>query len=180
MITVRTLLPPNDTDCLRVGEIDCHIGEEPRASYDLEFTPLFQSPLGIVIPRAHRWAAHKRVPLEELSREPCLLPPAHSSTRGIIDHALANHKAALNILGEIESVEMIKQLITAGFGVGILPQWMVKDEVAVGSLRVLPFLSPELRQRWGLLRWRQRRPMDALECAFRNLCIKAGKEVVST
>jgi len=179
MITVRTIFPPSDADCLRVGEIDCHIGEEPRHSDDLEFTPLFRSPLRIVVPRAHRWPPRKQIPLEELSREPCLLPPGHSSTRTMVEHALLRYKAALNILGEIESLEMIKQLIKAGFGVGILPEWMIKEEIVSGRLRVLPWVPPELRQTWGLVRWRQRRPMDAFECAFRNLCIKAGKKMTS-
>ena len=97
----------------------------------------------------------------------------------MVEHILLRYKTALNILGEIESLETIKQLIKAGLGVGILPEWMVKEEIAAGQLRILPLASPELRQRWGLLRWRQRRPMDALECAFRNLCIKAGKEITS-
>ena len=179
LITVRTLFPPGDTDCLRRGEIDCHIGEEPRASDDLEFTPLFQSPLRIVIPRTHRWPPRQRVTLEELSREPCLLPPGHSPTRGMIDQALAPYKAALNILGEIEGFDTIKQLILAGFGVGILPAWMVKEETVAGGLRVLPLALPELCQRWGLLRWRQRRPMDTLECSFRKLCVEAGKRIAS-
>jgi len=179
MITVRTLLAPSDTDCLRLGEIDCHIGEEPRPSDDLEFTPLFQSSLQIVLPHAHSWPPSHQVSLEELSREPCLLPPKHTSTRGIVEHALLHHRAALNILGEIDSPETIKQFIKAGFGIGILPEWTVKEEIVAGSLRVLSLPAPEFRQRWGMLRWRQRRPMDALESAFRILCIKAGKRIES-
>jgi DNA-binding transcriptional LysR family regulator len=175
MISVKTIFSPDDAECLRLGKIDCHLGEEPRPSDDLEFTPLFRSSLRIVIPRAHRWAARQQIALEELSCEPCLLPPRDSSTRGLIEHALLRYKATLNILGEIESLEMIQELIKAGFGIGILPEWMV--EIAAGSVRVLPLAPSEVVQTWGLARWKQRRPMDALECAFRTLCLKAGKKI---
>jgi len=176
IIAVKTILSLDGVESLRSGEIACLIGEEPRASNDTDFTPLFQSPLRIVVHPSHRWPSRKRVALDELCREPCLVTPRNSPTRGLIDRALSSHKIALNVLGEIEDQETVKQLVNAGFGVGILPEWMVKEEKASGNLRVLPMAAPEIFQTLGLLRWRQRRPMDAFECVFRDLCLRAGKK----
>jgi DNA-binding transcriptional LysR family regulator len=179
MPTIKMMFSSDDADCLRSGEIDCYVGEEPDASEDLEFTPIFQSPLRVVFHPAHRWSLQKHISVEELSSEPCLLPLGYSLTRRAVERALLGQGTTLNVLGETDSLETIKQLIKSGFGIGILPEWIINEEVAARRLRALPFAPSELRQTWGLLRWRQRRPMDATECAFRNLCVKAGKKLTT-
>lgn len=180
IVTVNTIFLPQDLEALRRGEVDFIVGEEPRPGDDLEFIPLFQSPLRVVVPAAHRWPSRGRQPLAELCREPCLLPAGASPARALVERFLAQHNASLNSLGEIQSLETIKQLVKAGYGVGLLPSWMIQEDLRAGTLRAVSIASLELAQTWGLLRWRQRRPMDTIQCAFRDLCLKAGKKLEAT
>ncbi len=175
VVTVKTAVTARDIESLRTGELDWILGEEPPANNDLDFTPFFQSSLRVIVPAAHRWLPRQPVPATELTREPFLLPERPSSLRSLIERYYLREDKSLNCVAEVDSLETIKELIQAGFGVGILPAWIVKDEIATGALRALPPGRPELHQTWGLLRWRMR-PMDAIEVAFSRSCAKAAKK----
>ena len=177
LVTVKTIILPGDIDNLRQGELDCIVCEEARLGDDLEFIPLFASPLCFVVPNGHRWPPRRKISLAELCREPCLLPAGASPLRAAIDQFLLEHDSPLNCIGEVDSLESMKQLVKADFAIGILPQWTVKNEARAGELRLVMIAAREIRHTWGLLRWRPRRPMDTLECAFRHLCLKAARKM---
>jgi DNA-binding transcriptional LysR family regulator len=174
LVGVKTISPGREADALRGGELDCVIGEEPFGIGELDFTPLFRGDLQVVVPSSHRWASRQQVPVAELAREAWLLPERPSDTRALIERYFLRDKTTLNCVAEVETLETIKELIKAGFGIGILPSWMVEEEISQGSLRALPPGGRELRQTWGLLRWKGR-PMDVVEATFRTLCVKAAK-----
>lgn len=175
MLISKTAAPGADADSLARGELDFVLCESPPANPNLEFTALFQSPLQIIVPAAHRWLAGETIPPDELCREPCILPERQSSSRGLVERHCAREKTSLNVVAEAQDFETIKELIKAGYGIGVLPVWMVREEVAAGQLRALPLGRRELRQTWGLLRSRHR-PMDAVEVAFQRACLKSARK----
>jgi DNA-binding transcriptional LysR family regulator len=175
MLTVKTIAPALEPERILHGELDFVLCEAPPANPNLDFTPLFQSPLQIIVPSAHRWLAGQPIPPDELCREPFLLPERQSSSRGLIERHCAREKISLNVVAEAQDFETLKELVKAGYGVGLLPAWLVREEIAAGALRALPLPGRELKQTWGLVRGRHR-PMDTVECAFQRACVKSAKK----
>jgi LysR family transcriptional regulator, low CO2-responsive transcriptional regulator len=174
IVTIRIFQPSYETESLQNGKLDCLIGPEQTHQREIDFTPLFDTLWQIIVPSAHRWAQHRRVPVEELVTEPCLLPERTSPVRALIDRHFAREKIVLNCVAEVEYLETVRELLKAGMGIGILPTWIVQEELRAGTLCALPAGRRPLLQGWGLLRW-SHRPTDSIESDFRTLCAAAGK-----
>ena len=100
---------------------------------EIDFTPLFETPWQIVVPAPHRWISEHRIPANELAKEPCLLPERSSPARALIDRHFAREKIVLNCVAEVEYLETVKELLRAGMGIGILPSWIVEEEVRLSN-----------------------------------------------
>jgi LysR family transcriptional regulator, low CO2-responsive transcriptional regulator len=178
LVTAKMVRPREIATSLKTGELEIVVGSLPLRAPELEFIHLFDSPLQIVVSSSHRWAAQHCAPLKELAKEPCLLPDNSHPTRVLIDRYFAADNVVLNGIAEIDSLEVIKEMLRHGSGMSILPDWLVKDELKAG---VLAGFSPgrrRLRQSWGLLRLRGR-PVNSAENSFRLLCLDAAKSMQS-
>ena len=111
--------------------------EHPR----LEAEPLLDREDVAIFAPGHRLAGRKRVRFEDLAREPLLLLDRGSRTRSWIDERLAACREAPRVAMELASIEVVKRLVTLGFGVSIVPRIAVEAEVAAGVLAVAT-LSP--------------------------------------
>jgi LysR family transcriptional regulator, low CO2-responsive transcriptional regulator len=174
VVTIKVRQPSYETESLENGELDCVLGPEPLQHSEIDFTPLFNTPWQIVVPEGHRWVQEGRVPIDELSREPCLLPERSSPVRGLIDRHFSRENIVLNCVAEVEYLETVRELLKAGMGIGILPSWIVQEELRAGSLRAFPAGRRPLCQGWGLRRWKQR-AIDSIESDFRILCAAAAR-----
>jgi DNA-binding transcriptional LysR family regulator len=140
------------TSSLENGELEVIVAPQPIHASEIEFTPLFDAPLVIIVSSTHRWAAQACVPAKELPKEPCLLPDKSHPTRHLIDRYFADDDVVLNGIAEIDTLEVIKEMLRRGFGMSILPDWVVKEELAAGLLVSFAPGRRHLRQSWGLLR----------------------------
>jgi len=159
---------------LEKGDLEFVVGEPPHKLPQIEFTHLFDSPVRIVVSSCHPWAVRGRMSLDELAREPCLLTNKSNPTRRLIDRYFAVEKIRMNQIAEIESFDAIKALVIQSIGMSMLPDWVVKEELAAGVLTAFAPGRRRLTQSWGLLRW-QGRPMSSVEHSFRLSCIAAAK-----
>jgi len=159
---------------LERGELDFILGEPPHKLPQIEFTHLFDSPLRIVVSSSHSWAVQGRISFGELSREPCLLTDKSHPTRRLVDRYFTLEKITMNQIAEIESFDAIKALVKQGFGMSILPDWVVKEELAAGVLTAFAPGRRRLTQSWGLLRW-QGSPITSVGNSFMQSCIAAAK-----
>jgi DNA-binding transcriptional LysR family regulator len=172
--TVQIVHPAETFECLEKGTLDMVLGERLAHSSEIDFTLLLDSRFQILVPPSHRWATLGRVPREELAREPCLLPDRLNPTRKLIEDYFAEEKMVLNGIAEIESFDVIKELVKLGLGIGILPSWAAQKEVSEGAL--VPF-SPgrrHLTQSLGILRWRSR-VISTVDTNFINTCLTITK-----
>ncbi|MGO8697331.1 MAG: LysR family transcriptional regulator [Limisphaerales bacterium] len=159
---------------LEKGDLDFILGEPPGKLPQIEFTHLFDSSLRVVVSSCHRWAAQGRLIASEMADEPCLLTNKSHPTRRLIEDYYSAEKIRMNGVAEIDSFDTIKELVRQGFGMTILPDWAVKEELAAGVLVAFAPGRKRLTQSWGLLRW-PGRPLSAVESRFRLSCISIAK-----
>ena len=168
LVTARVIRPWESLAALANGELDLVLGEPQNTVPEIAFTPLFESPLRIVVAPSHGWATLGRVTSVELPKEPCLLTHKSHPTRLLIDRYFAAEELVLNVVAEIDSFDTIVEMVKIGAGISVLPLWAVQGDLAAGKLNGFAPGRRALNQTWGLYRWHGRTTAD-LDKSFRLL-----------
>ncbi|MEE2980082.1 MAG: LysR substrate-binding domain-containing protein, partial [Pseudomonadota bacterium] len=81
---------------------------------------LTSQPVVLFMPRNHPWAKRCGIRLAELEGQPMILREEGSSTRQIIEDALAEAGVAPQVVMEIGSREALHEAVAAGLGIGVV------------------------------------------------------------
>jgi DNA-binding transcriptional LysR family regulator len=101
------------------GELDFSVSSPPTLASDLEFEPLFEEPIGVMIPAKHPLAAKRRIEPEDLQQYPVVLTDRGCAYRRTIEGALRG--TSLPNVIQVANTVVMRELIAAGLGVGLLP-----------------------------------------------------------
>ena len=110
-------------DELVAGSIDLCLSE-PRmfGQRNVRWNHLLDQELIIAVPQTHRFATRRTLGMSELSSEPFLaIVPGHT-LRIIFDKVCADSSFLPNIAFEGTDIAMLRGLIAAGLGIGLLPR----------------------------------------------------------
>lgn len=140
-------------EALTRGELDAGLVALQADLGDLETASIGKDPFMLAVPREHRLAARKRVPVRELDRETVLLLDDGHCFR---DQALAvcSRARTKEAPYKATSLATLTQMVSAGLGVTLLPSMAVPVENRRGQLAVLPLESPS-PSRTIALAWRR-------------------------
>jgi DNA-binding transcriptional LysR family regulator len=106
---------------------------------DLVTEVLCTIPLVMVTYPENPLAAGSRVNISQLRTEPLIVPANDCSYVRMLERVLAEQKIELSQVWRFNSIAAIKQVVTNGMGISVLPDIVVRDEIAAGSLVVLPW-----------------------------------------
>ena len=120
---------------LRQARFDLALGTLPVEEDDILVRDLSRERLGIVVPAGAPPADLK----ELLGREPFIAYPRGSTTRRIVDEALARAGLPARPVMEIGRPAVMARLVAAGLGVSVLPESVSRPLVAEGALGLVPF-----------------------------------------
>ncbi|MFQ8433230.1 LysR family transcriptional regulator [Amaricoccus sp. W119] len=143
LMMVRVLASTSDelVAALDRGELDLAIGRVPeprdRARFDLE--PLAREELWVFAAASHPYAASEHLDLAEVAAMPCVLQPAPSPMRLIIEAALAaeGHGPPENVV-ETTSIFATLSLVRHAGMISVLPSTIVAQAVESGDFARLP------------------------------------------
>lgn len=105
----------------------------------------------LVVCPLHPFAGRASVAPQALNGEPFITRQPHSRTRIFIDRLMQHLGVSPRVVGEFDNPEAIKQSILAGIGVGILPEYAVRREVAAGTLAALRLDGVPMQRQISLL-----------------------------
>jgi DNA-binding transcriptional LysR family regulator len=132
---------------------------------ELQWVPLWDEPLRVLVPPTHRLAAMSSVPLAELAGEDVVTPGSGAGARGVSPEIAALFVAAGVQVGagrRVASPHTLVSMVRSGLGVGVLSELAVRLTGADGIV-VLPFEEPSA-VRHAVLAWlRERRNTDAVQ-----------------
>jgi DNA-binding transcriptional LysR family regulator len=119
---------------LRNGSADIGLLTLPINTPDLVSVPVLQEELLLITEPSHPLAHHRPVTGKDLVHQPFVLFESGSNTRRVLDEFFLREHVDPRIVMETENVEIIKSMVRAGIGVGIVPYHAVADDVANGLL----------------------------------------------
>ncbi|MCW3110468.1 MAG: LysR family transcriptional regulator [Segetibacter sp.] len=133
--TVQTLLN---------NEIDIGIVEE-NSNNKLSYSPLFQDEFYALVSTDHRWANRKTIRQDDFPEESYIMYniPCEEST--IYSLIFKNRKP--KELYKIALTEAIVEMVKAGIGVAVLPNWIIKPYMALGGLIAIP-IKKSIKRTW--------------------------------
>lgn len=124
---------------VRSGELDFGICAAPSVNLMLEFEPLIEEQLGVMMRADHPLSNQECITVNDLAGLTILLKEQNCIYRKISEEMFfqINQNPFSGI--EVGSFYVIQQMIKAGFGIGIVP--MYNDSELEGSLVIRPFVD---------------------------------------
>jgi DNA-binding transcriptional LysR family regulator len=94
----------------------------------------------------------RKVALRSLAGRPFLLYKQGSHFEEEIDRYMASKRFSPNVAMRLDNAEPIKAMLRSGFGISLLPDWAIQQELARKELALVPLRDPPLRCRIALMR----------------------------
>ncbi len=140
------------------GKIDVALLALPASDNKLVELPLFEDPFVLVLPSNHPLAGQRKIDARVLDEEELLLlEEGHCFRDQAIEFCASNGLSQFSTLGTT-SLATVSQLVSAGFGLTLLPQMAVEKEIAGNkNLTSRFFISPGPSRTIGLV-WRNNSP----------------------
>jgi len=145
-------------DEILTGKIDVALLALPASFNKLVEQPLFTDPFVLVMPATHPLAGKNQIDAKTLNNEPLLLlEESHCFRDQAIEFCTANGLSRFSSLGAT-SLATISQMVSADFGLTLLPQMAVERETGNDTkLATRPFKTPQPSRTIGLI-WRKNSP----------------------
>ena len=121
-------------------------------AHDLDVAEFVPNELVVIAPPGHRFAPRQAIPLTELSEEVFLLRESGSGTRTDVERLFSVAEMPLKVGMELRSSGAIKQAVTAGLGVSIMPLSALELELAAGRVVTLDVVGFPVHRHWSLVR----------------------------
>ena len=138
-VEVRILNRPSPVTAELVAAHDADVG---IVTLPIEHPKLASEPIQVredvaVCAARHPLARRTKASLAELLRYPLILLDRGSNTRSFIDRTIEAAGLTPNVAMEVGSIEVIKRLVELDFGVSIVPQVAVQQEVKQETLKAI-------------------------------------------
>ncbi len=143
-------------EALLARKIQMALIEGPEQRKDLRIEPFMEDLMVLVVPAGHEWADGEMTPEitpAMLASEPLLMREFGSGSRRVIEQALAAvglKSKDLHVRMEVDSTEGLLSAVEAGLGVTFVSRWAVRNQLALGTVRVAHVRNLELRRRFSL------------------------------
>lgn len=107
------------------GSVDIGLCSAPPAELGLDFEPLFEEEMALLLPRSHRLARRRAIAIRDLEGERLLLTEQGCAYRRTVESALQASRVRPNFVLESGSMAALREAVRRGFGVAILPRGAV-------------------------------------------------------
>ena len=178
---VRVTARSGNTDgmlaALLSGEIQLALLEGPEGRTDVHIEPFMQDHMVLVVPASHEWAG-QRITLDELKAQPLLTREFGSGSRRVVEQALAKvglKAKDLSIRMEFDSTEGLLHAAEAGLGVTFVSRWAVRNQLALGTLKLARVEGLRLSRSFSLAYPAGPAPVGSVD-AFRTILLQFAAE----
>jgi DNA-binding transcriptional LysR family regulator len=126
--------------------------EGPALRKDIHVEPFMKDQLVLVVPATHDWA-DREIDIPALKEAPLLMREFGSGSRRVVekafDHAGIKRKD-MNTRMELDSTEGLLSAVEAGLGVTFVSHWAVRNQLALGTLKLARVRGLKLSRMFSL------------------------------
>ena len=179
-VRVTTLSGNTDgmLEALLAGKIQLALIEGPERRKDLQIEAFMEDHMVLVVPPGHEWAGQE-VTTAMIRQEPLLMREFGSGSRRVIEQALAADglKAKdIQVSMEFDSTEGLLSAVEAGLGVTFVSRLAVRNQLALGTLKLAYARELKLARWFSLARASGPEPRGSVG-AFRALLLSHTLEL---
>ncbi len=112
--------------------------EGPAMRKDVQVEPFMQDHMVCVVPAGHEWA-DEEIDVKELQQTKLVTRELGSGSRRIVEQALENaglELKKLHLVMTFDSTEGLLSAVEAGLGIAFVSRWAVRNQVALGTLKL--------------------------------------------
>ncbi len=158
---------------LKAGGIDIGISYRPEQPGDLQFEPLYNEELVLVVSPEHPWAGRKRVRLVELHHQRLVLLQREFCSRRLLEECFTACGAEPQVVAEMNTVAPMLGLVErSGIAATIVPRCALLE---VRNLRAIPIEHATPVRTPGILRRDYDMQSNPISC-FATIVRKAALE----
>jgi LysR family nitrogen assimilation transcriptional regulator len=130
------------------GRLDMAVLHDARRSSTVAVDPLAAAELFFIMPSADTaFDLPTDATLSSICRVPLVLPSRNHGLRRTLEYAVSDEGCALNVQYEVDTLELLKQMVVAGLACTVLAKPAVLDELAAGTLLAHRIAAPRLQTR---------------------------------
>ncbi|TJY42127.1 LysR family transcriptional regulator [Cohnella pontilimi] len=142
---VRPLVDGESVQGVRSGQLDLGIIlDRPIVADDVESVIIRQEPLVLVAEPRHPLRHEKSIDIQDLSGVSYIATETRCTYRAAFEQLFERCGVPYHIHHEFGSLEAIKQCVSLGLGIGLIPKISVTRDLEEGRLIVLPFSHPDI------------------------------------
>jgi DNA-binding transcriptional LysR family regulator len=126
--------------------------EGPTQRQDFHLEPFLKDRMVLVVSAGHEWAGAE-IELDALRDAPLLMREFGSGSRRVVEQALARRGLRtkdLKTIMELDSTEGLLSAVEAGLGVTFVSRWAVRNQLALGTLRLAKVKGLQLSRMFSL------------------------------
>jgi DNA-binding transcriptional LysR family regulator len=145
----------------------------------IEFNVVGEDDLQFLVNPLHPWAVKRKAQREDIPNRKLILPERSGNTYAIIESYFRGENINIQPFIEIANEQAIKEFVQLDMGVGILPRWLVAEEIKQGLLVSLPLGRRRLKRRWGVL-YSKKRKLSLADNLFINISRSVFRSLVQS
>jgi urea transport system substrate-binding protein len=154
---------------LENNHADVILTEKPANNDTVDFYPLMTDQFHLIVKSGHPLAVKYGARLDEFGKYPCFLIKESSQRRKQVEDFMLKQKITLNIVGEVENLETVKELVKSTLAMSFLPRWSIAQELENQSVVTLPYGRRAFERTWGLVCSRSH-PLNLTGSTLLKLC----------
>lgn len=144
-LQVSELVESNILQLIRSGTLDIGILlDRIIVDDDIESITIREEPLVLVAEPGHPLCSSEEIGIAQLDGQFLIVTEQGCTYRAAFERLLGNHGVTYHIHHEFGSLEAIKQCVSYGLGIALVPRIAVTRELTDKRLIVLPFTHPDI------------------------------------
>lgn len=145
-VMIQPANEPFIIESVKEGALDVGIIlDPPFTDPELHGSILREEELVIIANPAHKFGGKSEVLIQDLENESLILTEDGCTYRALLLKTLKKNQVSYSLSYEFGNLEAIKQCVTYGLGIALLPRIVVADEIQKGQVNAIPFIHPDFK-----------------------------------
>ncbi|OCT14727.1 LysR family transcriptional regulator [Paenibacillus pectinilyticus] len=164
---------PYIIESVKEGDLDVGIIlDPPFKDPELHSSILREETLVIITSPEHKFSGRSEIHVEDLERESLILTEDGCTYRAMLLKVLKANQVNFKLSYEFGNLEAIKQCVSYGLGIALVPRIAVAEEIRKGQIMAMPFVHPEFKFYTQLIyankKWKSKALLGLLELISRS------------